>query len=165
MSRAPIAASGHVAAPPEAVQRFLADLENHRQLTSRELRALALEGPVGARRGGRFLLRGPLGLRRAVATTLDFVADDEIRGTAALGGGTRAAVRWQLTPNGGGTAVRLEATVLGAGALDRLLLALGARRWLIARFGEAITALAAAPGLSEPPASARPRSGATAGTP
>jgi hypothetical protein len=51
-------------------------------------------------------------------------------GTAELDGGTRARVSWTLAGRMGRTRVRLAAEIERTGRLDRVLLALGARRWL-----------------------------------
>jgi hypothetical protein len=71
-----------------------------------------------------------------------------LRGVAQIGrrmdGGrrTEGAVSWALEPEGSGTRVRLSATVMRAGLADRLLLALGGRSWMAARFRLALRHLA-----------------------
>jgi uncharacterized protein YndB with AHSA1/START domain len=157
VSESPIEATGLVPAAPEAVFAFLADLANHWDLADRWVEVVSL---TPAHDGGRVRVRGPLGLSRTVDTRVDSVREPElIEGTATLGR-TRAGVRWELHPDAGGTRVRLVATVLGAGRLDRLLLAAGGRRWLrhrftvtLGRLAEAVAgrAVAAAPAAAASP--------------
>jgi hypothetical protein len=81
--------------------------------------------------GGRVRIVGPLGISRVARTRV--VATDEpsnLRGTAEIGAGTRATVRWQIEPVAGGSRVTLAAQVDRASALDCALLALGGRWWL-----------------------------------
>jgi hypothetical protein len=96
---AEIGAVALVAAPPAEVFAFLADLENHWRLTDRFVEVVELDGPSGARHGGRVRVRGPLGLRRTAVTRV-MEADEprSMRGTAELRG-TRAEVRWTLAPS------------------------------------------------------------------
>ena len=65
-------------------------------------------------------------------------------GTAELSGGTRARVSWTLAPRLGDTRVRLAAELDHATPLDRVLLALGGRRWLAHRFAGTLDRLARA---------------------
>ena len=127
----PIAACRPIAAPPEVAYALLADLRTHWALADHwtEVRA------IGAA-GGTIRLRGPLGVRRTVRVRVRRrVPVRELEGIAELGPSTRADVSWSLEPDGaGGTLVTLSAQVLRAGLCDRLLLALGARRWLAWRF-------------------------------
>jgi hypothetical protein len=68
--------------------------------------------------------------------------DTSLAGTAAVGNGTEALVRWTLTPESDGTRVRLEATVQRVGWLESVLLAAGGRRWLEQRFASILETLA-----------------------
>jgi uncharacterized protein YndB with AHSA1/START domain len=138
-----IAAEREVARTPEDVFAFLADLENHWLIADRFVEVVDLEGPSGARHGGRVRVRGPLGVRRT-ATTRVLSAEPGIRmqGGAWIGARTHARVEWTLEPSGSGTRVRLEATVQDASALDRLLLALGGHRWMQRRFESTLERLA-----------------------
>lgn len=135
----PIEAHGLVPAGREAVFAFLADLANHWDLADRWVEVVSL---TPGHEGGRVRVRGPLGLGRTVDTRVDEVQPpDRIEGRATLGR-TRAAVSWELTDDPDGTRVRLAATVLAAGPLDRLLLAAGGRTWLRRRFATTLRRLA-----------------------
>src|SRR5918912_3209707 len=134
-----------VPAPPERVFEFLADLRNHWRLESR----FAELGGVGAD-GGHVRVKGPLGISRSARTR---VVEAKAAGTAAggvgtlrgradVGRGTVGLVAWDLAPAaGGGTHVRLAATVERASPGDRALLALGGRRWLAHLFRRALQQL------------------------
>jgi hypothetical protein len=131
-----IAANGIVEAEPAAVFAFLSDLRNHWQLTGRWVRVLNLTGPDLGPTGGWVELRGPLGMRRRLKTTvIETEEPARIDGMAELGSRTRTRVSWVLAPQGQWrTAVRLEAQILSADRVDRVLLSVGAGRWLGARF-------------------------------
>jgi uncharacterized protein YndB with AHSA1/START domain len=140
-----IAAERVVAASPEALFSFLADLENHWLLADRFVEVLTLERPPGGgpAHGGTVRMRGPLGLGRTARTrVVDAQPPRSMAGTASVGGGTEALVRWTLTPVPEGTRVRLEATVLRAARMEAALLAAGGRRWLKRRFGSILETLA-----------------------
>ena len=143
MSAALIAAEREVARSPEEVFAFLADLENHWLIADRFVEVVDLEGPPGARHGGRVRVRGPLGVRRTATTrVLSSEPRTRMQGGAWIGARTHARVEWTLEPSGSRTRVRLEATVQDASALDRLLLALGGRRWMQRRFETTLEGLA-----------------------
>jgi hypothetical protein len=95
--------------------------------------------------GGRVRMVGPLGIGR-VAQTRVIAAEpsSRLRGTADLGGGTRAAVSWDIEPAGGGSRVTLTARVERSSALDRLLLTIGGRWWLERMFRSALLKLGTA---------------------
>jgi uncharacterized protein YndB with AHSA1/START domain len=136
-----IAASRRIDASPEDVFAALDDLTNHWQLLDRwtEIVDVAPDG-----RSATVRLRGPLGLRRTAQTrVLTSDPPRALEGEARVGRGTVGRVCWTLTADGDGTRVDLEAEVVSAGRLDRALLALGARRWLRARFADALDRLAA----------------------
>ncbi len=139
-----IAASATVPAPPEQVFAFLVDLENHWRLADPFIEVVRLDrAPDGRANGGRVRMRGPLGVRRTAATrVLAAEAPRLMVGTAELGRGTRAFVRWKLGVGDGGARVRLEATLDRRGWLDRLLLVLGGRAWLERRFVAVLQRLA-----------------------
>jgi uncharacterized protein YndB with AHSA1/START domain len=139
-----MAANGIVPASPEIVFAFLEDLDNHWLLADRFVEVVSLNGSAGGRRtGGRVLLRGPLGLSRTVETrVVETSPPRSLSGTAGLGGGTLALVRWTLTPEGEGTRVELSARLQRTGRLDALLLALGGRHWMRRRFASIVTTLA-----------------------
>jgi uncharacterized protein YndB with AHSA1/START domain len=141
-----IAAERVVAASPQVVFAFLADLENHWLLTDRFVEVLTLERPPGGgpAHGGTVRMRGPLGLGRTVRTrVVEALPARVIAGTASVGERTEAHVRWTLTPSSPrGTRVRLEATVERVGRAESVLLAAGGRRWLERRFISILETLA-----------------------
>lgn len=133
-----IEASGVVRATPEAVFRFLSQLENHWKLADRWIEVVELDDG-----SGRVRIRGPLGLRRTARTTVvDTEADHLIHGTAELSGGTVAKIAWHLNEDASGTSVRLVGQVERVAAADRMLLALGGERWLRHRFSRILETLA-----------------------
>jgi uncharacterized protein YndB with AHSA1/START domain len=134
-----IAAEAVVAASPAQVFTFLSDLRNHWRLEGRFVELDALHADA---RGGRVRMVGPFGIGR-IATTRVVAADPDttLRGSAELSGGTRAAVRWDIAPHEQGSRVTLTATVERASRLDRVLLALGGRRWLERLFVSAVRRL------------------------
>ena len=140
---ADIEAIALVAAPPEDVFAFLADLGNHWIVADRFVEVIDLHRPGGIRaEGGEVRLRGPLGVRRTVTTRVVAAkAPRLLIGTAELGSGTRARVSWALAGHLESTRVRLAASVERAGALDRALLALGGRWWLRRRFAATLDGL------------------------
>jgi hypothetical protein len=143
-ARPDIEAAMIVPASADDVFAFLADLENHWLVADRFVAVITLDGPAGARTGGVVALRGPLGLRRTVRTRVrSATAPRRMSGTAEIGSGTLATVRWTLDEQGANTRVVLAATVERAGLLDRILLAAGGRRWLQLRFERTLKHLAA----------------------
>jgi hypothetical protein len=155
-SEAPIAAIGTVPARVGEVFGFLSRLENHWRLADRWIEVLSLESPAGGSTPadrGRVRMRGPLGIHRT-ARTMVVGAEPLIgmHGTAAVGGGTTAAISWSFADRGGVTEVRLEAEIERATTIDRLLLALGGRVWLRRRFRSVLANLVAV--FSEPQAGA-----------
>ncbi len=141
---AAIRASGVVDGHPGAVYEFLSDLRNHWRLTDRWVQVLDLTGPEQGPTGGWVELRGPLGIRRRLRTTvIKREEPSRITGMAELMPSTRAAVTWLLESDGSGrTHVRLEVKVISCGPLDRVLLSLGAARWLGRRFEATLRQLA-----------------------
>jgi hypothetical protein len=127
----PIVAQAVVRAPAELVWALLDDLRDHWLLADRWTEVLRVDAD-----GGTILLRGPLGVRRTVDVRVtDRVAPTELQGLAVLDAKTAAQVRWTLEPiDATSTRVTLRATVQSAGWGDRLLLVLGAHRWLQWRF-------------------------------
>ncbi len=129
-----IAVERTVAAPPERVFDFLADLRNHWRLEQRflELNELGEDG-------GKIRLRGPLGLSRTVETrVLEAERPTRVAGRADLSGGTVGLVSWDIRPSGAGSSVRLSAEVPQASAFDRIFLALGGRAWFRGLFRRAL---------------------------
>jgi uncharacterized protein YndB with AHSA1/START domain len=126
-----------VRATPEAVFRFLSELDNHWTLAGRWVEVVALNDS-----SGRVRIHGPLGLRRTAKTTVvDASPDHRICGIAELSGGTRARISWDLSEDSGGTEVRLVAETERTAPGDRLLLALGGRAWMARRFGAILSQL------------------------
>jgi hypothetical protein len=152
---ADVEAAALISAPCEVVFDFLAELENHWRVTDRFVEVVSLnrpDGGNGSANGGQVRVRGPLGLRRTVTTRV--VASRPPRlliGTAEIPGRTRARVSWSLAGHLESTRVRLAASVERAGPADRLLLALGGRRWLRRRFERTLENLAAALEDGQPP--------------
>ena len=136
--------------PPPEVYAFLAELRNHWRLDDRLLRLAHLD-PDGD--GGRIVIRGPLGVRRTARIRLtDLAPPGSVTGEAAVGRRTRARVRWTIAPHARGSRVGVEAMVLNAAPLDRLLLAGGGAAWMRRRLRAALTRAANA--LDAPAASA-----------
>jgi uncharacterized protein YndB with AHSA1/START domain len=136
-----IDASETVPAPREAVFAFLSDLRNHWAVAGRWIEVVALDGEGD---GGRVRIRGPLGVRRTAVTSVERVDPPErLEGTARLGR-TEARVAWTLhEQRDGSTEVRLVATVVRAGPLDRAVLALGGASWMRRLFAATLARLAA----------------------
>ena len=136
-----------LAAAPEVVFTFLANLRNHRRMSDRYLRLTRL---FPDQQGAWIVIGAPLGLRRTARTVLTSAcAPAWLVGTAAVGRRTSALVRWSIERRGECSRVALTATVLDAGRLDRLLLALGGRWWLRRRFECALARLAQAFGATD----------------
>lgn len=142
-----LTAERRVPQSPRHVHAFLVDLGNHWRLSDRYLR---LEHIDPDQRGARIVIGSPVGLRRTARTTVTSRDDLRLAGSAAVGRRTTAHVHWTVEPHDGGARIRLGATVLRAGALDRALLALGGRWWLRRRFDRVLGLLAAA--LAQPQA-------------
>jgi carbon monoxide dehydrogenase subunit G len=135
-----IEATALVPASPDDVFDFLSDLENHWRLTGRRVEVLGLNGD---RDGGSVRIRGPLGLHRTARTKVTASRSPRlILGVAELPGGTRARVSWTLAPHARETRVALVAEVEKAAPLDRLMLAVGGRRWMAQVFERALERLA-----------------------
>jgi len=131
-----IESSREIQQPQERVFDFLSDLHNHWQL---EDSFIAVDGVRDE--GGRILIRGPLGITREARTEV-VAADPPSRfvGRATLGT-TVGKVAWEIRPSGPGSLVSLSAEVERASTADRLLLALGGRRWLRRRFANVLATL------------------------
>jgi uncharacterized protein YndB with AHSA1/START domain len=129
-----IVAERTVAAPPERVFDFLADLHNHWRLEPRFLELDEL-----GEDGGTIRLKGPLGLSRTVQTrVLEAERPVRVAGRADLRGGTVGLVAWDIRPSGSGSSVRLSADVPEASPWDRVFLALGGRAWFRGLFRRAL---------------------------
>lgn len=140
--RRPMVASRIVRQPVARVFAVLADLENHWRLSPAFAVEAVEQEPGGRQVGARVRVRGPLGLRRRVATQLSTVIPVRRIAGQACAGRSQARISWELeqvTPDR--TKVQLSVRLVRAGMLDRLLFALGARRWLVRRFDEALRQL------------------------
>lgn len=127
--RVRIEARRDVPLPRAELYAELSDLRGHWDLAGRWVEPIELRAD-----GGVVRVRGPLGLRRTIETTLTELREPEcVAGEARLGG-TRARIEWLLADDDAGTVVTLRADVLEAGPLDRALLALGGGRWMAGRF-------------------------------
>ena len=135
-----IEATAVVPAPREKVFAFLSDLGNHWAVAGRWIEVVAVDGDGD---GGRVRIRGPLGLRRTAITSVERIDPPErLQGTARVGG-AQAEVAWMLRERDtGATEVVLAATVLRAGALDRLVLGLGGAAWMRRLFAATLAHLA-----------------------
>lgn len=124
---------------------FLRQPQNHRRLTTQRIRLLELNlTETGELSGALMLIHGPLGLRRLARTKLESTREPaELQGTAWVGTGTEARVRWDLRPLAGGhTVVTLTATFISPATLDRLLLLAGGRLWARRLFADTLERLA-----------------------
>lgn len=153
MAAGMIEAQARVEAPPEELFDYLARLDNHWRLMDDSVEVLSLDGD-GDGGPDRAVVRmhGPLGIGRVAHTrVLEAERPRLLRGVAEIGHPTEGwrrrtegEVSWTLEPDGGGTRVRLRASVTRAGIADRILLFLGGRAWMAARFRLALARLAAA---------------------
>jgi hypothetical protein len=123
----------------ETVYGFLSDLPNHQKMGGRRFR---LDTLAADRLGARIVICGPLGIRRTVETTITYLHPSHgVGGTAAVGRRTLAHVHWSIHAAGERSHVSLTVTVLRIGVLDRVLLAVGGRRWLVRSFHRILTLL------------------------
>jgi hypothetical protein len=127
----PIVARRVIPAPPSEAFALLADLAEHWALADRWIEVVAIDLDSSTIR-----LHAPFGLRRTARVRVRRrEAPTLVEGEARLGLDTRASVRWELEPAlDDATAVTLTATAERVTASDRVLLALGGRRWLTWRF-------------------------------
>jgi len=124
---------------PRQVHAFLVELDNHWQLSDRYLRLDHVDADTG---GGRIVISSPVGVRRTARTTVTSREELRLAGAAEIGRRTTARVHWTIEPHESGARIRLGATVLRAGPLDRALLALGGGWWLRRRFDRVLGLLA-----------------------
>jgi carbon monoxide dehydrogenase subunit G len=140
----PIVARRQIAVSPEEVLRFLDDLENHAGLAPGSVEVLSLDRGKDATAHAVVRLRGPLGIRRTARTELLPMqrGSASIEGRAMIGNRTTASIVWTIQACGQGRSdVTLCARVEQAAPLDRLLLRLGAGRWLGGHFATALAHL------------------------
>jgi uncharacterized protein YndB with AHSA1/START domain len=138
--RGVLTADAVVGAPPSQIYPLLCDLDQHRHLTDDGMRILRLEGEEGRRTGGLVELRGPMGIKRLVRTSVSGAEPGKrLWGTALTEQGAKAHVDWRLQPrHGERTTVEVRIEVQAARWPERLLLALGGRTWLRARMRAAL---------------------------
>jgi hypothetical protein len=122
---------------------FLQRLENHARLASRSAEMLYLHrGPDG---GAHALVRltGPLGIERTARTDLRRTAagSSYVAGRAAIGASTKVYATWTIDRCVDGCIVTVSLNVISADLRDRLLLRLGAHRWLTGRLKSALEQL------------------------
>jgi uncharacterized protein YndB with AHSA1/START domain len=135
-----VTASRELEQSPERVFAFLDDLRNHWRLSRRFVEVECVDGDA---EGARVRIRGPLGLARHAHTRIDETEPPHVlRGRAEVGRGTVGLIRWTVEPRDAGSRVTLEAKVLRASLPDRVVLALGGRRWLRRGLREAVDELA-----------------------
>jgi uncharacterized protein YndB with AHSA1/START domain len=144
-----IEATALVEAPREEVFDYLARLDNHWRLMDDSVHVLSLDGDGGAPDRAVVRMHGPLGIGRTAHTRVREADRPRLlRGSASIGARidgarrTEGVVSWRLEPEGSATRVRLCAEVTRAGPADKLLLALGGRAWMGARFRLALEHLA-----------------------
>jgi Polyketide cyclase / dehydrase and lipid transport len=146
LSPRPIEVARVIEARPADTFDYLRDLENHWRIAGRFVEVMSLSGPAGARDGGVLRVHGPCGLRRTVRTRVtELNRPASIVGLAEAGERTRARVSWHLEPAAEGTRVTLRVAVGEVAGADRLLLAVGGRRWLQRRLRLVLRALDQAP--------------------
>lgn len=131
-----MAARRHVPRPPSELFARLADLRGHWELAGRWVAPIELNHD-----GGVVRVQGPLGLHRTITTTLTDARPDVCVAGEARSGGTLAEIQWLLEPEGDGTLITLRADVVRAAPVDRLLLAIGGRRWMEGRFAATLKRL------------------------
>ena len=148
-----VVASVTVGAARSEIFEFLERLENHCALAEAKAEIVGFEGPAEARSAGRVVLRGPAGVHREARIRLtDRAKPAWIAGTAVTGPKTIARIRWDLSGKDGRTQVTLRVRVVETSVADRVLLAIGGRRWLRGLFEQALQSLKA---RFEPQAPAR----------
>lgn len=148
MGRAPreIAAAVEIDASRGTLFAFLAEPDNHRLLTSDRIQLVELRERGGPGIAGVVMLNGPLGIRRrANIRTSTWLPLESIGGSAEVGESTVVDVSWHLLATiRGATKVVLTASVVRAGAVDRILLWLGGAAWTERLFKDTLAILAAA---------------------
>jgi hypothetical protein len=140
-----ISAQRRVPAGAAETFAFLAAPATHRRLQVRGIASLSLDDEGDLLSGGAAVLSGPLGLRRTVHTRVALhQPPTRLAGSALADSGTAAHVSWTLREQPDGTTLVELSTVLGPIARrDRLLLALGGRRWVRSLFTATLGRLAA----------------------
>ncbi|MGH3428041.1 MAG: hypothetical protein ACRDQZ_10820, partial [Mycobacteriales bacterium] len=111
---------------PERICRFLESLDHHLDLISERVDRLPSD-----QAGARVRLRGPLGFRRMFRIALTYADNREtVVARVEASRGTRATVRWSIQRSDVGSWVQVVGHADSLAPFDRLLVRLGARRWL-----------------------------------
>ncbi len=142
-----ISAQRRVPAGEAEAFAFLMTPATHRRLQGPGLTLLSLDATDAEEifNGGAVLLRGPLGLQRAVRTRVALrQPPTRLAGSALADSGTAAHISWTLRGQSDGTTLVELTAVLGpVGYRDRLLLAIGGRQWMRRLFTATLRKLAA----------------------
>jgi uncharacterized protein YndB with AHSA1/START domain len=144
----PVAVSTTIDRPREAIFAYLADIANHAEFLDHfcdEFR-LTREETTGRGAGARFRLRSRLmrfGWADLTMTTVEAPRLLVLAGRVGKFNRNRMLVTWTLEPAVGGTRVALETETDPAKPSDRLLEALGGRRWTRRRTRRALRRLRA----------------------
>jgi carbon monoxide dehydrogenase subunit G len=136
-----IGASRTIARSPQEVFALLSDLRRHWPLLGADLVDAGLVDGTDED-SAELILRGPVpGIERHVITRVTYSHPDTSFGGEATAGPTRAAIDWQLSPDGGGaTLVEFNVGIEPGGVRDRLLVA-AAKPWLQRRCGQVLKRL------------------------
>lgn len=121
--------TAEVAGQPAEVFRLLCDIRNHRALACRAVDVVEVSQDADGRMLAVIDLRGPLGIRRRIATR-EVVRHSPvfIWGVAASSSGSLADVRWEVERvSGARTRVSLSILPIDVGLVDRGLLLVGGR--------------------------------------
>jgi hypothetical protein len=139
-----VKARGSLPQPPSVVHGFLADAANHHRLTGPGVALVGADGH-GDTISGTLVLTGPLRIRRtAISRVTTSVEPTVLSGVARLGRSSTANIRWELHERDGGTTVELTVELTALSRPDRVLLALGARRWIGRLLGDTLARLSGA---------------------
>jgi hypothetical protein len=166
-----ISAQRRVPAGAAETFAFLAAPATHRRLQVRGIASLSLDDEGDLLSGGAAVLSGPLGLRRTVHTRVALHQPPRrLAGSALADSGSAAHVSWTLREQPDGTTLVELTAVLGPITRgDRLLLAVGGRRWIRRLFAATLRRLAAelecAPRSTETELERWPRRKANCGDP
>jgi len=144
----PVTVHTTIARPREEVFAYLADIANHAEFSDHYLVdwRLTREDPVGKGAGARFALKGAPGIPRyryADVTMIEVEPPWRIVEAGRGGKFNRVPLRavYELQPAAGGTRVELTVETRVEKFADRLIEALGFRRWFKRRATKAMRRL------------------------